>query len=361
MHVNALSKRGTGLAAAGLLTAAACLSAATAAPAKADTVVPQQEISIPAYIYIAPNGSNLGDWQRILDAASPDPTGGASAPLRTVVVNFGSPGGPGTADQPNVDVNKAMIKALRGLGVTVAGYVDTGYFSRNPWQGPLPGEPTNPTDWLTRVNTQTDAWYTIYKGSGLNGIFFDRAYNGLTKTPGAVDCTGAADYAAARQHIQTQWDPNAFVVANAGSITPQCYADQADQVVTFEGTLAGYKSYQIPDGTAYAWMKDPANAARQWHLVWNACPTPNTVPAFVPPTNLPPGTPVPTTTTDCAGEIKAAVAHSRQVNAGDVYVTTLDQNGLAGDAASTWKSVGNPWAALTTYPSWSSLVAAVKS
>lgn len=166
----------------------------------------------------------------------------------------------------------AQVADAKAHGVAVYGYVSTAHLSRS-W---------------TAITTDVDRYFSWYN---VDGIFFDEADH---------DCITASGYADLADYVRTS-SPSAQVALNPGLATSECYMDVADIVVTFEGKYTAYKKY-APHGWE---LRYPAS--RFWHLVYA------------------------TTATDKS----AAIALSRTLNAGTIYVTS--------------DTGANPWDTLPAY------------
>jgi hypothetical protein len=103
--------------------------------------------------------------------------------------------------------------------------------------------------------------------------------------------------------------PDAFVALNPGTAAEECYVSVGDTMVVFENTYQAYLNWTPPD-----WIsRYPARSF--WHLVYDA-PT--------------------------LGDMRDAIALSKQRNAGYVYV-----------AADAIDALGSPWNELPPGDYWS--------
>lgn len=271
---------------ASCLAAAATLIGVGAGTASAQAG--QQHIAVPAYF--SPNDSGSAFWTQL--------TQGAPA----VGVAIANPGnGPGTAfDQGYANA----IRAAANAGVKVIGYVDTGYFGTTGRT--TRGGATTTTAWTTQSEADVATWYNFYGSYGLGGIFFD---------DGLADCGTNNAHVALYQAVNTYTKQNhagAYTVDNPGGAAESCYASAADSIVMFEGTYATYASWTAP-----SWELSSTNPKQFWHLVY-ATPT--------------------------EAAMTAAVARSKQQNAGYLYVTPDD--------------LPNPWDTLPTGSYWTSELSA---
>jgi hypothetical protein len=136
---------------------------------------------------------------------------------RLIVINPAS--GPGTAGQ---DAYRRAVKGAQRAGVSVLGYVSTGYGARSP----------------ADVEADIDryaAWY------GTDGVFLDEA-------PATDDAL--PHYRALAEHARAAG--GRLVVLNPGIVPAPGYFDIADVVVTFEGP---YLQYVEAQGQAPAWVR----------------------------------------------------------------------------------------------------------
>lgn len=209
---------------------AVLLLASFTGTAQADTE-PGVSLAVPAYFY-------PGDlWGQLADPG-----------VGIVVANpFSGPG---------KDFDPAYAKAVadaRAAGVTVLGYVATGYLGSTGRATRL-GE-TTPLAWLAQAQQEVDRWYELYGSHGLGGVFLDEVQNVCGPGRAWSDTYRALDESIKSLHR------GAFTVINPGIGTEECYADIADVSLTFEGTYDTYRDWQPP-----AWQRgrDPN---RFWHLV----------------------------------------------------------------------------------------------
>lgn len=158
---------------------------------------------MPMYVHPA---VDPGAWQALEKAA-----GG----LYGVVVNAAD--GPGDRVDP---VFAAAAARLRGAGVRLLGYVDTGYGGR-------------PLRAVLRDLRRHRAWY------GTEGVFFDRVASGRAQLPYYRRLSAVARLCAART-----------VVLNPGVHPDPGYAAVADLLVTFEGSWAQYLGAEVPTWTS---------------------------------------------------------------------------------------------------------------
>jgi chitodextrinase len=157
---------------------------------------------------------------------------------------------------PGTDFDPGYAKAIsdaRAAGITVLGYVATGYLGSTGRATRL-GE-TTPLAWLAQTQQEVARWYELYGGHGLGGVFLDEVQNVCGPGDAYSDTYRALDESIKSLHR------GAFTVINPGIGTEPCYADIADVSLTFEGTYETYLDWQPP-----AWQRgrDPR---RFWHLV----------------------------------------------------------------------------------------------
>ncbi|MFB4277629.1 spherulation-specific family 4 protein [Nonomuraea sp. MTCD27] len=192
---------------------------------------PGLSLAVPAYFY-------PGElWGRLSDPG-----------VGIVVANPFS--GPGKDFDPNY---AKAISDARAAGVTVLGYVATGYLGSTGRATRL-GE-TTPLAWLAQAQQDVARWYDLYGAHGLGGVFLDEVQNVCGPGNAYSDTYRALDESIKSLHR------GAFTVINPGIGTDECYADIADVSLTFEGTYETYQGWQPP-----AWQRgrDPR---RFWHLV----------------------------------------------------------------------------------------------
>ncbi|MFD7284604.1 spherulation-specific family 4 protein [Streptomyces sp. NPDC059863] len=249
------------LAAAGALTlCAAPAIAAPEAPAGTATRAGSQKISVPAYFYPGPL------WDRLTQAG----TG-----VGLAVANPYN--GPGDGD----DQYTAAIKKADAAGISVIGYVATGYFGTTGMT--TRSGSTDPDEWMRQIKSDVDVWYRLYGGAGLGGIFFDE---GMARC--GSENTDVARYIELKNYVESRYGDDAVVVDNPGTGVEECYTEAADTLVTFEGDENSYRGHQ-PE----AW-ESSASPGKVWHLVYD----------------------VPD-----EGRMREVMELSRQRNAGHVYVT----------------------------------------
>ncbi|MFJ6720478.1 spherulation-specific family 4 protein [Streptomyces sp. NPDC091259] len=217
---------------------------------------------IPLYAH---PGSNARSWA----ALAPE-----GLPVSWVVVNQDS--GPGT---PEDTVLTAAAKAV-GSGAKLCGYIDHNYGAVLDFD--MIGQAQ---EWVSR---------------GITGAFIDRV------------ATGAEDVQdVARTVLHLREAGVTYVVLNCGTVPDAGIVDSADVVVTFEGSMADYRTVALP-----AWLM-ALQPERTAHIIYEA-------------------------TED---DVEHAVQLARVRGCHHVYLTS-------GTLAS-----GNPWATLPAY--WTTLVAAL--
>lgn len=247
-----------------------------------------RHLGVPAYW--APDAAGTARFDALVDAA---PVVGM------VVVN----GPTSSAPAPFDPAVAAQIRRLYHAGITVLGYVDTGYLGRTGMTTTRvnPGS-TAVADWRAQASRDAAEWFALYGRYGLDGVFFDQTLPDCGPDDANVDVY----HAIADTLRETARD--AFVALNPGTGPEECYAEVADALVVFENTYATYLTWSPPE-----WVG--RHRSRQfWHLVHGAAST---------------------------DEMRAAVALSEQRRAGFVYVTddAIDET-------------GSPWDRLPPTPYW---------
>ncbi len=284
-------------AAAAALTAGALgvVGLLTIPTAHADTVPALgQHVAVPAYIPPTDSAWNVLST--------------SNSRLGFVVANV--------ANGPDTSVNtswQTVINATHNHGTKVLGYVDTGYFgSTSPARQTVLGD-TDAAAWLVQAEQDINRWYQYY-GSSVDGIFLDDAQNVCGPTSGSSQYVDL--YRQLNNYIHT-YHPGALTVANPGVGVPDCYADAADILITFEGT---YSDYLNPTGqyVTQQWQRD-ADPNKFWHLVYN----------------------VPNQTA-----LTAVMNKSKQNNAGYIYATP--------------DTLPNPWDTVPDASYWSAELAATQ-
>lgn len=249
---------------------AAHAPAAAAGPARdaavADGAV--QRLSVPTYFNPTTASSA---WDAVI--------GAAPGSVGMVIANVAD--GPGS--QPDPVWASTVDRAARS-GITVLGYVNTGYLGTTGSRTPTGS--TAVADWAAQAEKMVDAWYAMY-GSAIGGIFFDQTQNGCGPASGST--AWAYTYSALSGYVKRA-HPQAVTVLNAGTAVPQCYENAGDVLVTFEGSYALYSS---PRYASLTWA--PHDPSKIWHLVYDA---------------------------PAASDMEGALALSRTRGAGYVFVTS---------------------------------------
>ncbi|MET8059247.1 spherulation-specific family 4 protein [Streptomyces microflavus] len=265
------------VAVAALAAPAAGSPSAAGAPPKASALV--QKVSVPAYFY--PGAT----WDQLVGAGN------------RVGLAIANPfNGPATGDPQYT----RAIQRARTAGMTVIGYVATGYFGTTGIT--TRNGSTDPAEWMRQIKGDVDTWYRLYGSAGVGGIFFDEALSRC----GA----GNADvnrYIELRAYVEQLYGAASTVVDNPGTGVEECYTAAADTLVTFEGNDASYRTHR-PQG-----WEARVPAERIWHMVY-ASPDEST--------------------------LRTAMSLSKQRNAGHVYVTP--------DTIAD----GNPWDTLPPASYW---------
>ncbi|MFD8104702.1 spherulation-specific family 4 protein [Streptomyces microflavus] len=269
--------------AVGTVAVAALAAPAVGSPSAADATpkasAPVQKVSVPAYFY---------------PGATWDQLGGAGNRVGLAIANPFN--GPGTGDPQYT----RAIQRARTAGMTVIGYVATGYFGTTGIT--TRNGSTDPAEWMRQIKGDVDTWYRLYGSAGVGGIFFDEALSRC----GA----GNADvnrYIELRAYVEQRYGAASTVVDNPGTGVEECYSAAADTLVTFEGNDASYRTHR-PQG-----WEARVPAERIWHMVY-ASPDEST--------------------------LRTAMSLSKQRNAGHVYVTP--------DTIAD----GNPWDTLPPASYW---------
>ena len=241
-------------------------------------------------------------------AAAFDRLVAAAATVDRVIVN-GPVSGPADPFDP---VLAAAIRRLASAGVTVLGYVDTGYLGRTGAATTRlnPGS-TAIADWRAQADADAEAWQRLYGSAGLGGIFFDQTLPACGEGDEFLRAYGDLADGVWRR------GQDAVVAINPGVAVQECYTQVADVIVVAENTFTAYRDWAPP-----AWVYQHPRSAF-WHLVHGA------------------GTPE---------LMREAVALARERNAGSVYVTDAAIDGA-----------GGPWNVLPADPYWSAEVAAARA
>jgi hypothetical protein len=255
-------------------------------------------LAVPAYWSAAEPGG----------AAAFDRLVAAAATVDTVVVN-GPASGPADPLDP---VLAAAVRRLTSAGVTVLGYVDTGYLGRTgAVTTRLNARSTLVADWRAQATADAGVWQRLYGRYGLAGIFLDQTLPACGEADEYLDAYGAI---AARVWRR---DSDALVVINPGAAVQECYTQVADVIVMAENAFEAYRDWTPPD-----WVhRHPRTMF--WHLV-HGVPTPE--------------------------QMRETVALAQTRNAGHLYVTDAVIDGT-----------GGPWNGLPAEAYWSAQVAAVQA
>jgi hypothetical protein len=144
------------------------------------------------------------------------------------------------------------INAAHQAGIKVIGYVWTG--QANPTADAPGGQPE------ATVKYNIDLWYKYYK---MDGILLDDALYTQKNIPYFQDLY---------HYIKQKYGSNSLVVVNGAAIPPASYAQVADVIQVYEGTIAPnpsmyYEGYpdnflQINHKALDGWMSKPQNATR---------------------------------------------------------------------------------------------------
>jgi hypothetical protein len=145
------------------------------------------------------------------------------------------------------------IAAAHKTGIKIIGYVWTG--EANPTPDAPDGQPE------TTVKANIDLWYKYYK---MDGILLDDVLYKQKNIPYFQDLY---------HYIKQKYGSNSMVVINGAAIPPANFAQVADVIQIYEGTLASnphlnYEGYQDDNfiqenqTAVHGWMSEPANATR---------------------------------------------------------------------------------------------------
>jgi hypothetical protein len=263
------------LACAATLAIGLCLGVGDEAVAGVRT----QRIAVPAYW--APDAAGSARFDELANAA---PT------VDVVIVNGPANGVPTPFDAATA----AQVRKLHDAGVTVLGYVDTGYLGRTGLA--TRGGSTRVADWRAQADRESASWFALYGEYGLAGVFLDQVTATCGSNGALVD---AYHWVADRLRERS---PDAFVALNPGTSADECYAEVGDTMVVFENTYEVYRTWSPPEWVS----RHPARSF--WHLVYGA---PN------------------------ATELRDTVNLAKQRNAGYLYVT----DGVIDAAGSPWDTL----------------------
>jgi hypothetical protein len=229
------------------LVASACGSTisqqkATATPRVKVTLAPQPDPAPPGHLGVlvpAYWDNTSSNWSRLIKT---HPQG------TVVIINLNN--GPVDTYEPALAQD---IAAAHKTGIKVIGYVWTG--EANPTPDAPSGQPE------ATVKANIDLWYKYYK---LDGILLDDVLYKQQNIPYFQDLY---------HYIKQKYGSDSTVVINGAAIPPANYAQVADVIQIYEGTLAAnphlnYEGYQDnnfiqENRTAMeGWMSEPANATR---------------------------------------------------------------------------------------------------
>jgi hypothetical protein len=249
----------------------------------------QLVVSVPAYWSPSSTPKGAADFRRLADAAGT---------VDIVVMN-----GPANAAPVPFDEETAnTIRMLRRAGITVLGYVDSGYLGRTGMTTTRvsPGS-MDIGDWVSQVSADVADWYDLYGWYGLGGVFIDQTLSSCGENKAYL---GA--YRDALDGAQQGNRGSMMVAMNPGMDTDECYTEIADVIVNFENTYEKYRNWTPPSWT----RRHPVE--QFWHLVYDA----------------------PTTEA-----MNAAVDWAAQRRAGMIYVTDLPMT----EARSQWDALPAYW------------------
>jgi hypothetical protein len=176
-----------------------------------------QNIAVPSYFEPGPEWTQMQNDYPTVELAIVNPSSG-----------------------PGEIANPAFAREVRqtqAAGLTVLGYVHTGYGERSK----------------AAVEKDVEKYYSWY---GVDGIFFDEA---------STDCAKVATYYEGLYLRVKAQGGKAVVALNPGTNTSECYMAVSSVIVTFEGSYADYvREYSAP-----AWVSRYP-PSRFWHLVHGA-------------------------------------------------------------------------------------------
>ena len=202
-------------------------------------------LGVPAYWSPATAGG-AEEFSQLADAAGT---------VNLVIVN-----GPVSAAPVPFDAQTAdTIKRLRRAGVTVLGYVDSGYLGRTGLTTTrVNAGSTDIADWVSQIRGDVADWYELYGWYGLGGVFVDQTLSSCGSNGEYVNAYRNALYDARRGNR------GAMVAINPGTGAEECYMQIADAMVMFENTYEVYRDWTPP-----RWVsKYPVE--QFWHLVYDA-------------------------------------------------------------------------------------------
>jgi hypothetical protein len=176
------------------------------------------QLVVPAYFHPAVRPRQ---WQWLAEHA---------ALIRLVILNVAS--GPGTKPQ---DEFRSAVDLLHEAGVSVVGYVDTGYGGRDAQQV------------LAETGRYQD-WY------GVQGVCLDQV---------ATSAENLGHYAAIADRLRAMGAQVVFF--NHGAHPDPGYVNHADLIGTFEGTWQAYQRLRVP-GWTRRWPSS------KWHHVVHSVP-----------------------------------------------------------------------------------------
>jgi len=180
---------------------------------------------VPSYSYPSPTTF----WDAIV----------AGAPsVKYMIANPAS--GPGTTTDTNYT---AAIVNAQAAGITILGYVSTGYAT---------GAPSPAT-----IETSVDLWATLY---GIHDIFFDETSSLVEDVP---------FYAQICNYVHAAAVPP-IVVLNPGVVPDPGYLAIADIVVVYEGVQVDYAAFSPP-----SWVTDGTHRATQFCNIIHTCTSEN--------------------------------------------------------------------------------------
>ncbi|HWE91401.1 MAG TPA: spherulation-specific family 4 protein [Pseudonocardiaceae bacterium] len=235
------------LAGAAVIVGLSAIGSGLMADAGGPTGIPQH-VAVPAYLDPT---TGAADWTELI---------GSTDRVSLLVANVNN--GPTSAVNPGW---ANVIGRAHRAGITVIGYVDTGYLGTTGLA--TRSGPPDIATWTAQIESDVDGWYRLY-GNDMGGIFFDQAQNRCG--PAAASTVWSDAYRTLTDYVKHN-HPGAITVSNPGTVVPQCYQDAADVLVTFEGSYAAYTGHPAagePPYTAPGW--NPSSPTKFWHIVYDA-------------------------------------------------------------------------------------------
>ena len=169
---------------------------------------PETEYTLLIPLYIYPSAENLASWQQVAQARS-------QINVIAIINPNNGPGGP-----PNADYQKAM-NLLKQAGVTLVGYVPTGYGKR-----------------LSEAIRADISMYDTYFPQ-IDGIFFDEV---------PTDPAYLNKYQSLEGYAKSFFDGP--IIFNPGTVPDALYFEFGDIWVLFEDIPSAWQNFALPDAIA---------------------------------------------------------------------------------------------------------------